>query len=41
MDVERLASSPIGRLVPITAPDPQTGETVEAQAFLPDPLPAS
>lgn len=39
MDVERLTSSPIGRLVSIDAPDPETGRSVTAQAFLPDPLP--
>lgn len=39
MDLERLAESPIGRLVPIVGPDPATHEIVEGQAFLPDPLP--
>jgi Fic family protein len=40
MDIARLQASPIGRLVPIVGPDPATHETVEGQAFLPDPLPA-
>ena len=39
MDLERLAQSPIGQLVPIVGPDPATQEIVEGQAFLPDPLP--
>ena len=39
MDLERLAASPIGRLVPILGPDPATHEVVEGQAFLPDSLP--
>jgi Fic family protein len=39
MDVDRLASSPIGRLVPILGPDPVSRELVEGRAFLPDPLP--
>jgi Fic family protein len=39
VDHERLARSPIGRLVPIVGPDPTTQEVVEGQAFLPDPLP--
>lgn len=39
MDVERLESSPIGRLVPIVGPDPATHETVEGRAYLPAPLP--
>ncbi|WP_445148923.1 Fic family protein [Baekduia sp. Peel2402] len=41
MDLDRLRNSPIGRLVPITAPDPSTREPVAGEAFLPDPLPAS
>lgn len=40
MDVARLGSSPIGQLVSVVGPDPATHETVEGQAFLPDPLPA-
>lgn len=39
MDLERLGISPIGRLVPITGPDPATHELVEGRAFLPAPLP--
>lgn len=39
IDIASLASSPIGRLVPIVGPDPATKETVEGQAFLPAPLP--
>jgi Fic family protein len=39
MDVDRLASSPVGRLVPILGPDPVSHEIVEGRAFLPDPLP--
>lgn len=39
MDVEALAQSPIGRLVPIVGPDPATQEIVEGHAFLPEPLP--
>lgn len=41
MDVDRLDASPIGRLVPIDAPDPVTRELVAGQAYLPDPLPDS
>lgn len=41
MDSERLAASPIGRLVPIVGPDPASNEIVEGEAFLPDPLPTS
>lgn len=41
MDVERLGTSPIGRLVPITGPDPATHELVEGKAYLPKPLPQS
>jgi Fic family protein len=41
MDRSAIAQSPIGQLVPITAPDPQSGELVEADAYLPDVLPKS
>jgi Fic family protein len=40
VDHQRLGSSPIGRLVPILAPDPSSHEIVEGQAFLPAALPA-
>lgn len=40
MDLERLDSSPIGRLVPILGPDPVTHEMVEGRAFLPNALPS-
>ena len=39
MDLERLARSPVGRLVPIIGPDPTTHEMVDGHAFLPAPLP--
>jgi Fic family protein len=39
VDIESLAQSPIGRLVPILGPDPVTQEIVEGRAYLPDPLP--
>jgi Fic family protein len=39
VDLERLGKSPIGRLVPILGPDPVSHEIVEAEAFLPEPLP--
>jgi Fic family protein len=39
VNLERLASSPIGRLIPIVGPDPATHELVEGQAYLPDALP--
>lgn len=39
MDTKRLTLSPIGDLIPITAPDPATGEGVTGHAFLPHPLP--
>lgn len=39
MDVERLARSPVGDLIPITAPDPLTHERVDGHAYLPHPLP--
>jgi Fic family protein len=35
-----MKESPVGRLVPITAPDPATREFVEGHAFLPHPLPS-
>lgn len=41
MDLERLAQSPIGKLIPITAPDPVTHEPVGGHAFLPHPLPTT
>jgi Fic family protein len=41
VDLEGLARSPIGTLIPITAPDPSTHELVEGHAFLPEPLPDS
>ncbi len=39
MDAERLAAGGMGRLVPITGPDPATHELVEGLAFLPESLP--
>lgn len=39
MDAARLGLSPIGQLIPILAPDPQTHEVVEGLAFLPARLP--
>jgi Fic family protein len=39
MDIARLDTSPIGRLVPILGPDPATHEIVEGKAFLPKTLP--
>lgn len=39
MDLDRLATSPIGGVVPITGPDPATHEIVAGHAYLPDPLP--
>ena len=39
MDIEALAQSPIGGLVPIIGPDPATQEIVEGKAYLPAPLP--
>jgi Fic family protein len=39
MDLARLETSPVGRLMPIVGPDPATQEVVEGRAFLPDPLP--
>jgi Fic family protein len=39
VDLDKLARSPVGQLVPILGPDPATHEVVEGQAFLPDPLP--
>jgi Fic family protein len=41
VDHARLNRSPIGRLVPIRAPDPVSREIVEGRAFLPSPLPAA
>lgn len=41
MDVEHLSRSPVGSIVPITAPDPATHEAVSGHAFLPEPLPSS
>jgi cell filamentation protein, protein adenylyltransferase len=39
MDLDRLVASPIGRVIPITGPDPVTQEIVEGHAYLPEPLP--
>jgi Fic family protein len=39
MDLDRLAKSPLGQLMPILGPDPATHEMVEGKAFLPAPLP--
>jgi len=39
MDLIRLTASPIGSVIPITGPDPATHEIIEANAYLPDPLP--
>lgn len=39
MDLDAIAQSPIGRLVPISGTDPFRGEHYEHQAFVPDPLP--
>jgi Fic family protein len=39
MDVRRLTESPIGTVVPITAPDPVSRELVQGHAFLPKELP--
>jgi Fic family protein len=39
--LERLQSSPVGKLVPFVGPDPATREIVEGQAFLPHDLPES
>jgi Fic family protein len=41
VDTARLANSPIGELIPITAPDPSTPEGIRGHAFLPRPLPPS
>lgn len=41
MDLERLTRSPIGEVIPITAPDPVTHEPVGGHAFLPQPLPTT
>ncbi len=37
--MDRLKSSPIGKLIPIVGPDPASHKIVEATAFLPEPLP--
>lgn len=39
MDLDRLRNSPIGRVIPITGPDPATHEIIAAHAYLPAPLP--
>jgi Fic family protein len=39
MDLEGLAASPIGALVPVLGPDPATREIVEGLAYLPNSLP--
>jgi Fic family protein len=39
MDIDRLNSSPVGQLIPISSPDPVTHEMVAGSAFHPDPLP--
>jgi len=39
MDLDRLAASPIGSIIPITGPDPETHEIVSAHAYLPNALP--
>lgn len=39
MDLEAIANSPVGHLVPIRGVDPWRGELYEHQAFVPDPLP--
>jgi Fic family protein len=39
MDLEQLAASPIGELIPIVGPDPVTQELVEGHAYLPAALP--
>jgi Fic family protein len=41
VDLERLARSPIGELIPITAPDPVTHEPVSDHAYLPRALPTT
>ena len=38
MDNAVLEASPIGRVVPITGPDPATREIIAGYAYLPDPL---
>lgn len=40
MDVDKIRSSPIGQLVPISGYDPRFGEQYEYVAYVPDPLPA-
>lgn len=39
MHEDLLSGSPVGRIVPISGPDPATHEWVSGQAFLPEPLP--
>jgi Fic family protein len=39
VDTAVLDASPIGRVVPITGPDPATREIIAGSAYLPDPLP--
>lgn len=39
MDVDKLQSSPIGTLVPISGYDPRFGEQYDYVAYVPDPLP--
>ncbi|MGH3393773.1 MAG: Fic family protein [Streptosporangiaceae bacterium] len=41
MDLDRLAGSPIGRLVDITGTDPRFQRVYRTKAYLPDPLPRS
>ncbi|GAA1680408.1 Fic family protein [Fodinicola feengrottensis] len=41
MDLDRLANSPIGRLVPISGVTPGTGDTWRYHAFVPQPLPVT
>jgi len=40
MDIEGLASSPIGAIVPISGTDPLNGRHFDHFAYVPDPLPA-
>jgi Fic family protein len=39
MDLEALARSPVGHLVPISGTDPRTGQSWHHQAYVPAPLP--
>jgi Fic family protein len=39
VDLDRLQASPIGRVIPITGPDPATHEIIAVHAYLPAPLP--